>query len=375
MRRCTVAGLGVAAGLGAGCHVMAEDRLTRPGQLERIAHPEAAVAQRPALILDDAGQLRFIEPLACPTEELLHAHTTIERATRPNLATFTVGAIATALGGVMLTSGLFAQRPGASPYTYAGILGVGAGLPLAIGPWIGDRTELAEPPAGTGDTVVRRPGPDQPCGARPLAAHTATLTTGGLEIHGALDADGGFEISPYQWIDAYEAASQAGGAAEITATLAGDAGPRTLTTVLDARALAAHAAGFLAHAAFDARIEPMTLVPGIVAGALRASLIATARGPAVRVVLPLSNAGPGDASGLRGQIAAPGTPAIDGRMIYVGKLARGASVSPELVIPLAPPAAAALRNATIDLSVELRDAHGTAPATPVRFHGALGAPR
>jgi hypothetical protein len=58
-------------------------------------------------------------------------------------------------------------------------------------------------------------------------------------------------------------------------------------------------------------------------------------------------------------------------MIYVGKLARGAAVARELVIPLAAPAAAALRGATIDASVELRDAHGTAPATPVRFHGTL----
>jgi hypothetical protein len=52
-------------------------------------------------------------------------------------------------------------------------------------------------------------------------------------------------------------------------------------------------------------------------------------------------------------------------------LARGASVSRELTIPIAPRTAAALRSQVIDLSVELRDGHGTAPSTPVRFHGAL----
>jgi hypothetical protein len=31
----------------------------------------------------------------------------------------------------------------------------------------------------------------------------------------------------------------------------------------------------------------------------------------------------------------------------------------------------ALRNATTDLSIELRDAHGTAPTTPVRFRGTI----
>jgi hypothetical protein len=141
--------------------------------------------------------------------------------------------------------------------------------------------------------------------------------------------------------------------------------------VLDARALAKHAADFLAHAEFDARVEALKLVPGLAAGTLRASLTTTDRGPAVRVVLPLRNDGPGDAWGVRGQIAAPATPAIDGRMIYVGKLAKGAAVSREVIIPLSPAAAAALRNATVELSVELRDAHGTAPAAAVRFRGAL----
>jgi hypothetical protein len=112
-------------------------------------------------------------------------------------------------------------------------------------------------------------------------------------------------------------------------------------------------------------------VPGIVAGPLRAHLVSGDGGTAVRVVLALHNDGPGDASGLRGQITAPGSPALDGRMIYVGVLARGASVSRELTIPIGPRTAAALRGQVIDLSVELRDGHGTAPSTPVRFHGAL----
>ena len=182
--------------------------------------------------------------------------------------------------------------------------------------------------------AVRQPGPSQPCGERPLAARSATLDVSGLEIRGAVDRDGVFAISPYQWIDAYLAASAQ--PSEITALVDGAGGPRTVSAVLDARWLASHAAGFLAHADFDPAIQPLRLVPGLVAGALGVGLVTADDGAAVRVVLPLRNPGPGDAWAVRGQITAPATPAIDGRMIYVGKLARGAAVTRELVIPSRP---------------------------------------
>ena len=184
-----------------------------------------------------------------------------------------------------------------------------------------------------------------------------------------VDRDGRFAVSPYGWIDAYGAASAQ--AQDVTARIDGDAGPRTITAVLDARDLASHAADFLAHADFDAVIQPLKLVPGVAAGPLRVALVPGDDGPALHVALALRNDGPGDASGLRGQITAPGAPAIDGRMIYVGKLSRGAAVTRMLTIPLAATAAAALRGQAIDLSIELRDAHGTAPSTPVQFRGAL----
>ena len=56
-------------------------------------------------------------------------------------------------------------------------------------------------------------------------------------------------------------------------------------------------------------------------------------------------------------------------MLYVGHLAKGASIARELLIPLTDEAAAQIRGSTLELSVELRDAHGTAPATPIRFQG------
>jgi hypothetical protein len=147
-------------------------------------------------------------------------------------------------------------------------------------------------------------------------------------------------------------------------------GPRTITAVIEARALAADAAAFLRHADFDATLPPLRLVPGLVAGMLRGSLTSTADGPALRVVLPLRNDGPGEAFAVRGQLTA-GDPAVDGRVLYVGHLAVGEASARELIIPLATTAAARLRGGNLDLSLELHDGHGTAPTTPVRFRGAV----
>jgi hypothetical protein len=360
------AGAGLSWLGGLGCHVMVQSETMRPVSTEHIVHPEGAIAHRAALGWTETGRLRFVEPLECPTEEVVHQRSTIEIATRPNLATFTVGVIAAAAGGVMLTSGLFSRDPAGSPYTYLGAASAGVALPFVIGPWLGNRVEVS---SGGEPEAVRRPGPSQPCGERPVAARSATLAVGGLEVHGAVDASGVFAVSPYEWIDAYGAASAT--PSELTAVIEGDAGARTISTVLDAAALATHAAGFLGHADFDPTIQPLKLVPGFAAATLRPSLVAGDGGPAVRVVLALRNDGPGDAWAVRGQITAPAAPAIDGRMIYIGKLARGAAAARELVIPVSARAAAALRGQTIELSVELRDAHGTAPSAPVRFRGVL----
>lgn len=365
-----MAGVGLlAVAVGPACHVVVQSETTRPVAIERVPQLDAAIARRATVIWTDAGRLRFVEPLDCPTDETTGQRTTIEIVTRPNLATFTVGVIAATVGSVLATSGLLSSNPGSSGATYAGLAGLAIGAPLAIGPWIDNRTELRS--SGGGEPrALHRPGPRQPCGERPLTTQAATLAISGLEIYGAVDGNGVFAVSPYEWIDAYSVGAAATAAA-VTATAVVGGTTRTIDAVLEADGLAKHAAAYLAHAPFDANVEPLKLVPGISAGTLRVSLTDTSAGPAVRVVLALRNDGPGDAWGLRGQISAPQAPAIDGRMIYVGRLARGAAVASELVIPVAPPAAAALRGAPVELSVELRDAHGTAPTTPVRFRGAL----
>jgi hypothetical protein len=350
----------------AACHVVARDEVTRPTSTERIRHPEGAIARRPTLILTDAGQLRFIEPLECPTEDVVTHTTAIELDTRPNLATFVVGIIATAAGGVMTARGVSDDDPGSSPFTYAGIGLLGAGLPFAIGPWIGNHTELRP---GAESPPIRRPGPSEPCGERPLAARAATLSVRELEIRGTIDRDGVFAVSPYQIVDAFETVSVP--TWDVHALVEADAGARTINVMLDGGALASRAKAFLANAELDMRIEPMRLVPGIVAGALRVSLTTTPEGPAIRIVVAVKNDGPGPTWALRGHVIAPGTPAIDGRVLYAGHLAKGATRDLAGMIPITDAAATALRNSTVEVSVELRDAHGTAPTTPLRFRGAI----
>lgn len=360
MYRCAVSWLALAA-----CHVTTRTETTRPATVERIRHTDAAIARRPTLVLTDDAQLRFVEPLECPTREVVTTTRAIEIERGPNLATFVVGVLATAIGGILVVRGANDDGSAANPFTYGGAAALAGGLPLAIGPWIGHRRELHEANASA---PTSRPGPSEPCGERPLAAMHATVATGGLEIYGRVARDGAFAISPFVVVDAF-AVPPAPWTVSAQVDTAG--GTRTVESTFAPSALAARAGAFLATAELDATIEPLRVVPDLVPGTLRVSLTQTADSAAARIVLAVENAGAGDAYALRGHVVAPGTPALDGRIVYFGRVAKRSSATRELLIPLAPAAAAALRNASIDLAIELRDAHGTAPTTPVRFRGTI----
>jgi hypothetical protein len=346
----------------AGCHVVQTSELARPNVTARVAHTERAIAQQPQLVVTDAGTFRFIEPLSCPTTETVEIDRAREVAVRPNLATFVVGVIATGVGGVLAITGASGDEPASDPLTYAGVGQLVIGLPLAIGPWIGNHAfEVAGTPA-----TETRPGGMVPCGDRPLVAHAARLSVHGTEVYGAIAADGTFEVSPFTLVDAFAIGAEA--SLGIDASVDGN-GAHTISASIDSATLASRAPAFLAHADFDATIEPMRLVPGVVAGPLRASLTSTSTGAALRVVLDVKNDGPGDAYALRGYLVSE-TRAIDGRVLYVGRVAKGASATRELLIPLAADDAARLRGSTVRLFVELHDAHGTAPG-PIKFEGAV----
>ena len=349
----------------AACHVTTRTETTRPANIQRIRHGEGAVARRPALVLTGDGRLRFVEPLDCPTQEVVTTTRAIEIERGPNLATFVVGVIATAVGGILVVRGANDDDGAANPFTYGGVAALAGGLPLAIGPWVGQRRELRE---GAASAPVRRPGPSERCGERPLVATHATLTTRGIEVHGRVDRDGHFAISPFAIVDAFAVPAAPW---TVSARVETASGARTIEAVIEPHALATHGAAFLASADIDATIEPVRVVPDLVPGTLRVSVTQIEDTAAARIVLAIENVGAGDAYALRGHVVAPGTPVLDGRIVYFGRVAKKSSVTRELLIPLAPAAANALRNANIDLALELRDAHGTAPTTPVRFRGTI----
>jgi hypothetical protein len=347
---------------GAACHVTTTLDATRAGATTHEHHPDQPTPRRATIALGDDGRLRFVEPLDCPTEDVIAQVSTTETATRANLATFVVGVILTSAGAIATARGAL-DSDGAS--IGLGVAGAAAGLALVIGPWLGVHTDVQPGPALA---PLRRPGPSEPCGARPLAARTATLSANGFEIFGTVAADGAFSVSPYTVLDAYQLSTVT--AWDVTAKLDGDGPPRTVNAILEGGALAKAAPAFLAHADFDGAIEPMRVVPGIEADPPSVRLVHERDGDVVRVVLAVRNAGPGDAYALRGAIASP-IAALDGRILYFGHVARGQGAARDFAIPVSPAAAAALRGAIVDVSVELRDAFGTAPATPLRFHGPL----
>jgi hypothetical protein len=121
---------------------------------------------------------------------------------------------------------------------------------------------------------------------------------------------------------------------------------------------------------FDAHIEPFRMVPNFDRPLLRTSLTTVSGAPALRVVVTATNTGPGDAWALRAHIVA-NVPDVDGRLIYLGHVAKGATVQRELLIPLDQAGAQRLRDSDLSLSLDFSDAYGTAPSVPVRFVGAV----
>ncbi|MCX5745051.1 MAG: hypothetical protein NT062_21400 [Proteobacteria bacterium] len=360
-------GLGIACVLASGCHVASNVEIVRPGAVTREILHDQITPGAPTVVVTPAGRLRFVEPLRCATTETVVQHATMERVLEPNTAAFVVGLVATAVGAIAVAGASFGDDPTGSPVFYAGGMGLALGLPLAIGPWIGTTHELVE---GHARAPLVRAGHPEPCGERGLTARAATVSINTVDVRGKVDADGVFAIPLFALLDAYTPDKLR--PLEVTAVLEDDGGAsRTISTMLQIGLLAGAAPAYLASLEHhDARIETLRMVPGLVAGTLRVSLTSSSDGPAVRVLLPLQNTGPGDAWGVRGQIDSP-VRAIDGRMLYFGHIAAGAVLTREILIPIAPDIASMIHNATIDVAVELRDGHGTAPETPVKFNGTV----
>ncbi len=348
----------------AGCHVTYRVADLRPGETHLTPHPELARELPATLVVTAEGRFRFVTPLVCPTVEVVDMQSSTIIKVRPNLATFVVGVITAGVGAVG-TGSLLATRSSTNPAEVAAPFVLASGLALAIGPFLGTSTDRAYGPV----QPVERGRKELPCGARPLAARAATLTWRGLRARGAIAADGTFAISPFAFTDAFAAGR--GEPIDVTAVVELDSGSTTtIQAIVPPDALVASRDAFLKRTGIDARWETLRKVPRVEAGTLRVSRTTDAGQPILRVVLPLTNAGPGDAWQVRGVIAAA-DPEVDGRLVYVGRVPAHGQATGTLEIPLSPETDRVLAGSSIELAVSLIDADATTGAGPVRFRGAI----
>jgi hypothetical protein len=337
-----------------GCHVVERNEILRPGASQRVRLPDP-VAKAATVVLTDAGRLRFIEPLECKTEDVVAQVAGTELVTKPNLATFVVGIVATAMAA---SQDPRRERCGSRrvAVTYAGI---GLIAPAARRRPVAQQSNRAIPGA---ERPAVRTRPERASGERAPARRQRCASAASKCT--ARSMPRACSVSPFQIVDALETVHPTGMSTRRS-------GSKRVTAMISGPVFAERAKAFLAKADFVTKIEPMRLVPGILPGTLRVSLTSTASGPAIRVVIPLKNDGPGPAWAVRGHVTAPSWPSIDGRVLYAGHLPKGDVREVAMLIPVSETAAGALRNAQVDIGLELRDAHGTAPATPIRFRGMI----
>lgn len=356
-------GAALAAVLLAACHTTSRITETRPGPERSVVDPTRARALPATVVVSDDGHLRFVQPLRCAADVFVEIESFDEVTVAPNLATVVIGIIVTAASAVTIASSLGEDGPAASRLVAAGGVGVAGGLTLAIAPWFGTgRHDEPRPPVSH-----RKRATEEPCGDRPVAVRHATVRlASGARVWGAVAPDGTFAVSTFGFVDAFAVGDQP--ALDLTVDAVGDAGPVRFAAVIDAAQLAPTRGAFLAGAGIDARAEPLRKVPRLEPGALAVSLVMVDGIPHLQVALPLTNAGPGDAWQVRAAVSSD-EPELDGRIVYVGHVGAGATTVAELAVPLSPDADRALGGDDLELHLQLRDAHGTAPERAVTFRG------
>ena len=317
----------------------------------------------PIVTVHPDGKFAFVEPLVCDVPEQTELENSTQVTARPNMGVLVVGIVATSLGIIGMAAAGAGHDPGGDPLLYAGIAGAAVGLPLVIGPLIGNGVENIP---GSTQTITKRVV-TAPCGEQPLAGQTATMTINAFHAYGAI-TNGEFSLSPFLWVDAFAVGPMPG--LSITANV-DDNGKRTpITSIIDPSALITARDEFLATSGIDIHVEPFKKLARIEAGLVHATRTTVNGVPTLRIVLPLTNIGPGEAWQVRGLVTAEDAE-IDGRVMYIGHIANGATAQGEIDVVMSPALAKALDDASIDLSVVLHDAYNSVSSAPVRYRGAV----
>ena len=327
--------LGAAAMACAACHVTSRTEVREAVSRRDEPHLETARPLAPTVVLAD-GAFRFVEPLLCRSDEVVELAPQIQHAKKPNLATFVVGVVATIGGAVAGVSALADDNPGDNPLTYGGAAGVVVGIPLAIGPWLGNSTRTERGPART----ERQAGREVPCGSRPITDGFALLTIGERQVYAALGADGALAVSPFTWVDAFDATG--GPAFAVRAELRGRDGTRVVERVFEAGALAEWREAFLASTHLDVSVEALRAVPRLEVTDVAVGHVLIGSQETLHFQIGMRNKGPGDAWQVRIRLG-DSNPELDGRIIYLGHIAKNAVTTGELWLPISPATGAELR--------------------------------
>lgn len=338
------------AALVAGCHVTSRLDATVYGKTSYKLHREQRLVLAPRVEVTPAGWFRFVRPVTCKRDilvEQLNYRTTV---VKPNLATVIIGVLATTAGGVALLSAL---GDDSAVLLGGGLVGVGAGLPLAIGPFVGTKRERE-----LVNTEQSKRGRDyKRCGSQSVGAGRAVLRYGTITVRGQVDGDGRFSVRPYELFDAF--ALHELPAVELSVR----AGDQTIRSMLSPSDLAAGRDGFFKASNLDARKPKLSRVPQ---PRIERITVTRVRRDAVEVRIKVRNTGIGDAWGVRGIVTAS-NPEVDGRVLYIGHLPAGASRTAATIAELS----SDKDLADMRVSVLLRDHHRTTRRVPIKFHGPI----
>src|SRR5262245_58843315 len=104
-------GLALLAIVAAGCHVVERTPDLHPGPADLIVHRDRGRVLPATLIVTGDGRFRFVEPVRCPTTEVVNVEASTLVTVRPNLATFVVGTILGSLGAIATGVALSGDDP------------------------------------------------------------------------------------------------------------------------------------------------------------------------------------------------------------------------------------------------------------------------
>ncbi len=329
-----------------GCHVTR--RSTESVESSRSLRPllDTAKPHGEAVVVTPDGRLRFVEPLVCKAEVVVEGEKFEVVSEQENLATVVVGIIAASIGGVALFAGLASDDGDAT--AAAGALGLAIGGPMTLAPFFG-RSKSRRSIGKTRYVKGTRDG--QPCGDKPIAADRAILEIANQRVYGTVDANGEFSVPVFEFLDAF--APPHVQALRLKVVIPHEIVPRKLESTLDAETLAAGRDGFFRAAGVDAETPPLQKVPSISFD----NPTATHGDDGVTLGLTIKNDGPGAAYGVRARTQSR-YPYLDGRILYVGRLDRGATATPSLTVRI--PDTAVPASTVVTIYVD--DADKTAPS-------------